>query len=326
MRGRHLAGIIISATLLYLIFRTVDIQSLKRIMAEFGAAYFVFLGLVYLSTFLLRAVRWRAIAAPLARISPADSTKILLVSYSVNLFTPARLGELVRAYLLGKKTGIGVVAALTTILMDRMIDGLVMIALLLVAEPLSDSELPHIHEVLEVIGVLLVVTLAFILIPAKRLARLRHPTIKSLPSNWRGRLTGTLRDLRLSGHALLTFPSNIIVLSSSLLAWLVEAFFFYLLILRVGIDINFPAAIIVLLILNIGLLVPATPGYLGTYEAFVIVALMSFGAGETEAAAAALIAHAIQYVSVGISGLISLRSLGVDYRELLRFKLRGRRW
>lgn len=325
MPAKQFFGLIISAILIYVILSTVNIENLKRIVADFGATYFILFSLVYLATFFFRALRWQTITAPIARIRPADSLKILFVSYSVNVLIPARLGELVRAYLLGKKAKIGLTAALTTILMDRLLDGLVMIALLLIAEPLSESELPHIHEVLEVIGVLLAVILAFILIPTKRLVMLRRP-MKAFPSNWRDKVTGVIRDLRLSGQALLTFPSNVVILSSSFIAWLIEAFFFYLIIWRVGIDINFPAAIIVLLILNIGLLVPATPGYLGTYEAFVIVALMSFGAGETEATAVALIAHVIQYVSVVISGLISLKSLGINYRELFKFKVRGRQW
>lgn len=325
MPAKQFFGLIISAILLYLILSTVNIENLKRIIADFGATYFILFSLVYLATFFFRAIRWQAIAAPIARISPADSVKILFVSYSINFLTPARLGELIRAYLLGKKAKIGFTAALTTILMDRLLDGLVMIALLLIAEPLSESELPHIHEILEVMGVLLVVILAFILIPTKRLVRLRRP-IKAFPSNWRDKITGVMSDLRLSGQALLTFPSNIVILSSSFIAWLIEAVFFYLIIWRVGIDVNFPAAVIVLLILNIGLLVPATPGYLGTYEAFVIIALMSFGAEETEAAAVALIAHVIQYVAVVISGLISLKFLRINYKELMRFKVRGKQW
>lgn len=116
------------------------------------------------------------------------------------------------------------------------------------------------------------------------------------------------------------------ILFSSFIAWLIEALFFYLVIWRVGIEINFFAVVVALLILNIGLLIPATPGYLGTYEAFVVIALISFGAEETEAAAVALIAHVIQYVSVVISGLISLKFLGIDYKELLKFQVRGKRW
>ncbi len=325
MPAKQLIGLIISAILLYIILSTINIENLKDILTDFGAIYFILFSIIYLTTFYFRALRWRAITAPMANITPGDSLKILLVSYSINFLTPARLGELIRAYLLGKKAQIGLTAALTTILMDRLLDGIVMIALLLVAEPLSDSKLPHIHEILEVIGVLLALILAFILIPTKRLVKIRQP-IKSVPSSFKGRFTCVMRDLRLSGQAILTYPSNIIILSTSILAWLIEAAFFYLIIWRVGIEVNFPAAIIVLLILNIGLLLPATPGYIGTYEAFVVLALLSYGAGETEAAAVALIAHVIQYVSVVISGLISLKFLGVDYKEILNFKVREQQW
>ncbi|MFQ5815104.1 MAG: lysylphosphatidylglycerol synthase transmembrane domain-containing protein [Candidatus Hydrothermarchaeaceae archaeon] len=312
-RKETFLGLLISAGLLYVVLSFIDLKSLQKIVMEFGVEYFVLFGLLYVSTFFFKAVRWRTVVRPMARISISDSEKILFASSFVNNIAPARLGELVRAFLLGKKSGIGFAAALSTVLIDRILDGLTMVALFVTVEPFAESQLGQLHQVLEIIGVFLAVSLAFILLPARRLLTLRGP-LKSLPAS----LREVLKGLNLGGQAFLTYPSNVILLASSFTTWLLDVFFLYLITRRVGLDISVPATVVILLILNIGLLLPSAPGNVGTYEAFLIIGLLSFGSGVTEAAAVALIAHIIQYIAVAVLGAFSFKSMDLDWREIVK--------
>lgn len=321
IRKKSFLGVLISAGMLYLVLGSINLTNLQAIIMDFGVEYFLLLSIINTAPFLFRALRWRIIVMPIARISILDSGRLLFVSYMVNNIVPAHLGELVRAFLLGKRTGAKFTSSMATVLIDRILDGVTMVALLVMVEPFSKSQLLYIHEALEVAGILIIAVLAFILRPAKRLVRLAGP-LKALPSRWREELFSILKGLNISGQTLVSYPSNVLLLASSFATWLLEAFFFYLVMLRVGVDITFPAAVVVLLILNIGVLIPAAPGYIGTYEAFVIMGLLSFGADKTEAAAVALIAHAIQYISVAVFGTISLKTMGLGLEDILKIKRR----
>jgi hypothetical protein len=321
LRKQTFLGLLLSTTLLYFVLSSIDLKTLQPNIIEFGVGYFFLFGLINISAFFVRAVKWQIVATPIVQMGTLESVRILFVSYFVNSFFPAQIGGLVRAYLLEVKRGVRFAFAFATVLIDRMLDGVTMIALLIIAEFFAKSQLHLVHEVLEVASVLLALSLAFILSPAKRLQRLAGP-LESLPSGWWRGLSSILKGFTLSGQAFSTYPSNAILFISSFAAWLLEALFFYLVIRRVGIDINFPAAVVVLLVLNIGLLLPAAPGYIGTYEAFVFLGLLSFGAAKTEAAAVALIAHSIQYISMALFGIIALKTMDLDWRELFKFEKR----
>lgn len=295
------AGVAISLALLYIIFRSMDLKNLWALISNFGLGAFFLLGLLNISSFFFRAVKWQIILRPIAPVKTLDSSRILLVSYLINNTLPAHLGEPARAYILSKRYNTGFASALSTVFIDRVLDGLTMLVLFLFASMFARTSLHWVYEVMEIAAVFVAIGLAFFILPVNRIIKLAQ--LPNYASNPVKRLVRILKSLSLGREVFFSSPRKLLILfAASFATWLVEALFFYLVIKQLGIQISFPAA----------------PGYIGTYEGFMVMGLLSYGAGKTEAAAAALVAHAIQYVSVAIFGVISLKTLGLSWRNILK--------
>src|SRR5687768_2319051 len=76
----------------------------------------------------LRAVRWRILLKPVVpNISFTKTFEVVVIGYMANNVLPARIGELVRAYVLSRREGVRKTATLATIFVERIFDGLIMV-------------------------------------------------------------------------------------------------------------------------------------------------------------------------------------------------------
>ena len=85
---------------------------------------------VYAAGLSLRAWRWQIILRPLAAVPYSDVARALLVGYGLNAILPLRLGELFRAEFLKTSGGLDRVWALTSIIIERLFDGVMVVACL----------------------------------------------------------------------------------------------------------------------------------------------------------------------------------------------------
>lgn len=84
--------------------------------------------LLYFIGVWVRAVRWQILLHPIApKVGLYKTFEVVVIGYMANDVLPARIGELVRAYVLSKREGVRKSATLATILVERIFDGLVMI-------------------------------------------------------------------------------------------------------------------------------------------------------------------------------------------------------
>ena len=93
----------------------------------------------------IRAIRWSALLRPVIAIGPRETFPIVIVGYMANNVLPLRTGELVRAYVLGRRYGVRKTTSLATIAIERLFDGLTMLAFMLSATAFVSftSELRH---------------------------------------------------------------------------------------------------------------------------------------------------------------------------------------
>jgi hypothetical protein len=69
-------------------------------------------------------------------------------------------------------------------------------------------------------------------------------------------------------------------------------------------------------ILGLGLMIPAAPGYIGTYEFFSVAALSLFGVEKENAFAFTLLLHGWVFLTVTGLGLVSLTISGIHISDL----------
>ncbi|MGA1876107.1 MAG: lysylphosphatidylglycerol synthase transmembrane domain-containing protein, partial [bacterium] len=112
MKKKFLLGLAISTLCLYLIFRKIDLTEFRKSLVTVKYSYlFITLAFIFLFTF-FRALRWKYLLCPLKNIKTASLFELVMIGYLANNILPARIGEVVRALVLGKTEGISKIASL----------------------------------------------------------------------------------------------------------------------------------------------------------------------------------------------------------------------
>ncbi len=120
--ARHLIiGLVITAAALYYTLRNVSLKDLANSFKTVDYIYILPAVIILLLSFLFRALRWRILISPMKQVKTSELFSPLMVGYMANIL-PARAGELIRAYLLGKKHGIPFSGGFASIVVERLFD------------------------------------------------------------------------------------------------------------------------------------------------------------------------------------------------------------
>src|SRR5688572_20419721 len=131
MRGKVWIGVAVSALLLWVAVRGV---SLDEVLGELRRVRPLWLVPVILSLFVrfwLTAVRWQLLLRPIKQIGVHRLFAVTLIGFMANNVLPARLGEFVRAYALGRAEGLPPSLPFATIVIERIFDGFTLLLFLL---------------------------------------------------------------------------------------------------------------------------------------------------------------------------------------------------
>ncbi len=124
------AGIGISGVLLWLALRGLDLGQMWAALR--GADYWLLLPAIplYFLGVAVRGWRWQRLLLPIEYIPVRQAVTLLIVSYTVNNVVPARMGDVMRVFLLARETGIRKSASLATVLLERLLDVLAILAII----------------------------------------------------------------------------------------------------------------------------------------------------------------------------------------------------
>lgn len=281
--------------------------------------------LIATATFPIRLPRWRLLLRD-DRGGPLPAAPLwhaIAIGFLANGILPFRAGELVRTYAATRLTGVRFTAALSSIAVERIFDGLTVVALLAFA--LLRSDLPpgitvggvsliHVAQVtgLLTLGALVVATLvvAFPLAAEGVVRRVLPP----------GRVTDALvraiEGVR-QGMASLRSPALVIgVAFWSLVLWMVNALALYVCFAAFDIPVGYNGALLLQGILVFGISVQVTPGFVGQFEAAVVAALALYGVPNGLASSYAIVYHGTTFVPIMLFGAWSLARTPVALRDL----------
>jgi uncharacterized protein (TIRG00374 family) len=308
MKKEILAGVALSALLTYLSVRGIDLAGLGEGLrkAQWGETFWACILMALMQV--LRALRWGVILRPLARIAAWPLFAVSNVGFLAIVALPARLGELVRPYLIAKKSPLSMSAALGTILVERVIDMLSVLliglsVLLLIPVP------PWLVRATGLLagGTLLLALLLFLLIRRPSLTqRLMASLARWLPERYRPRAR-RLGDHFLAGFQVLSAPRLFFsVMGLSLAIWLVDVYIIQLLLRAFGWQLPVSAPFVVMLVLIAGIAIPTAPGFVGNWHYCCILALGLFGIPKAEALPFAVLYHALSVSVILVLGLAFL--------------------
>src|SRR5690349_1251366 len=130
---RAVLGIAVSLVAIALVLRSVNIGETIEVLKRADLRW-VLVGAAFSTTDLaFRGLRWQRLVRPLAAVSYPAMFGYLLIGYAANNVLPARLGELVRSHYLGDREGVSRASALGTVVVERVVDLVAVVAIASVA-------------------------------------------------------------------------------------------------------------------------------------------------------------------------------------------------
>jgi uncharacterized protein (TIRG00374 family) len=319
---KFLAGMGISLFFLILLFRKIDFNQLVNVLKTLDYRYLVAAVIVTILSISSRAVRWHYLVLPLKKAKPRNLLSATIICYMANNLLPARLGEFARAFVFAEKEGLSASSVFATLVIDRLFDGFSVLIILLIT--FFTVKLPPGMENLQnglVTGgyVTLAIYLAvivFLVLLKRSTARTIHVigfALKPFPKIIAEKTINLLGSF-IAGIRLPTKPGELIaILLSCSFIWGTAAWTIDLTLKAFNIQLPFTAALFILVFLVFAVMVPASPGFVGTYHAACMYGLMAFAIPKEQALSVALIVHAVAFFPIIFVGFYVL------WREKISF-------
>jgi uncharacterized protein (TIRG00374 family) len=317
------AGLAISAGALWFTLRGKD---LSRIGAEIQHADYRWLW-PYLAVLtvihLIRTVRWGILLEPVAKVPFGRLNAASAVGIMALVVLPFRLGEFARPYLVAERPRLRVSAALSSIVVERVADGLFTGALLIVtllAVPEGTRGLQAFRAAGLLVFLAFSALLAFLVLAhlnRARAVRLTHRLLDPLSPRVAERASGMMDAFI---HGLRLVPSRRKIAAFFLLTvvyWALNGWGIRLFARSFGFSLGMVEAYTVLGVLIVGVMVPAGPGMVGTFQAAIVAGLSLFVADAGERGLAfANVLWAVQFAQQTIFGLVFLFSPHIRLGQL----------
>lgn len=318
-KKRFWIGLAISVAFLAVFLARTDFDEIRESFA--GADYLLAFAAVpiYFFGYWLRTLRWRFLLRPVADVSISRLYPVTIIGLMANNIAPARIGEFVRAYLVGERESISKSAALGTIAVDRAFDGLTLVAILGAVTTISGTSAGHQSlgvgaAALFFAGTAVLVALAWSPVRA-RIWCLRLASL--LPERF-GTKAEELLDSFLAGLAAVRSPSALGKAGvASIASWVVEASMYYAVGEAFHLDVGFDVYLIVAAAANLALSLFASPGGVGPFELATQEVLVIYGVSGASAAAYAIALHALLLGPVILAGFLLIWSAQITLREVL---------
>lgn len=318
MRKLKLAlGVVISLAGLGLAIVGIEWAQVGRVLAEADWRFVLTAVGAVLGYLLSRAARWRVLLR--SRIGLGHSFALINIGYLISNVLPFRLGDPARAIAMGMDGRVKVSTALSTVVVERVLDMLTVVALLAVTAPFA-GEAGWIREAGLVSAGLGVVAAALLVLLAVRPQRVRSILERVLRRvSWfdRERWLSWLDGLAEGVVALGSWRGAAAAVGWSLITWALTVGY-YLGILGAFLDRpSLAAASFLTSATALGVALPSTPGAMGVFHSAARYALqLPFGVPAETAVVVAFASHALQYVVMCGLGVLALLGQNLSLSQL----------
>ncbi len=318
--GRVWIGFGVSAVFIALLFLRTDLSSVLDALRSANYWWLIPAVALYVGSVWVRALRYKYIVRTVRPVTTTEMFPILVVGYMANNLLPARAGELVRAYVLGEKHNVSKMAALGTVAVERLFDGLTLLGFLAVTVLMygADSALKD----LALIGVAIFAVALAVFVGALAAPDASEQLIGRLCRLLPAKLRDKARDLAVSfveGLRSLRHPDAFAwVAITSVGAWMLEAVVYALVGRGFGIDAGFGSFVMAVGAGNLAITAPSSQGGIGPFEFFVKQVMIGAAVSESVATAYSFAVHAVILVPPTLLGLYYLWALDLSFSVLRR--------
>jgi uncharacterized protein (TIRG00374 family) len=325
-------GIVFSVVFLYLAFRQVNVQEM---LAALKGANYLWLApavLFLFASLILRAIRWGYFVEPLKKVKFHSLFSAMMIGYAANNVLPLRLGEFMRAYAIGKSQRISKSSAFATVIVERLIDVLSLLLILAVTILLFSKQqsISNNNDIVLIknsgyiiFGLTISVIFTMVLLMERTETTIRILQ-RLLPERIFNIVQKIIRSF-LQGFTVFKRSEHYLsIFLLSIMLWILYAGILYVSFFAFDFhtisDINVLASLVVLVTVSIGIMIPSSPGYVGTYHYFCMQSLSLFNVPQSDALSFAIITHLLSNIPLTVVGLIYFWKENVHFADALAEK------
>jgi uncharacterized protein (TIRG00374 family) len=310
--------------LLWLFFRNVNVGEVWRAILHANPWFLIAAIVVTVLTWILRAVRWLVLLAPVGRARFRTAFRTTVIGFAATFLLPGRVGEILRPFLLARQEGFKATTTFATVIVERLLDVATVMLLFACALPFAgvtvgrDIMIAGGLSAAAALGAL-VVLFVFAGHP-ERVGQWVERLSRLLPAR---AATAAARVARAfaEGLAVMRSPGQLVTAAAwSLPLWISIAISIWLTSWAFDLTFPFSGSFLVMMCLAAGVSLPTPGGVGGFHWTYRFAVTTFFGADVDVAAAAAFVLHAVSFVPVTIVGLVCMWQDGLTLAGLRRMR------
>jgi uncharacterized protein (TIRG00374 family) len=324
LRWQAVVAAVLTLALVWWFAHSLDWSNVWEAMTDANVGLIVLTIAITFQTYVLRAMRWQLLLAPLGRARFGPAFRTTVIGFTATFLLPGRIGEVLRPYLMARESGFSAAAAFATIVVERVLDlatVILLFAAFLVVTPIDvGAEVKAGGLVAAIVCVAALGAMAASAGHPERLARWAGRLTRLLPDRAEAAI-GNLVQTFVEGLAVMRRPGGLIGAAVlSVLLWLSIALGIWVTSRALDVTFAFSGSFLVVMFLVVGVAMP-TPAGVGGFHAMYQLAVTRFLAAPPDrAAAAAIVLHALSFVPVSILGLAFMARDGLTLGGLRRLK------
>lgn len=319
--GRLTLGVAVSVACLWLATRGTDWSAVGTVLLAANPAWAITGVAGGVLAIAIRAQRWRVLLRPIGAVGFEPSFSATAIGFGATAVLPFRVGEVVRPALLARRTGFSLSATLSTVVLERLFDILLVVACFL-AFSLLYAVPPAMRQGALVLAAVAGGGFAVLVVGERRRSatdRVVQLLLRPFPLVLRRAITGVVEGF-LRGLAGVNDGRTVLgVLAYSVVLWLCNGLPFMFAMLALGIEAPLvPGALATLVIVAAAVFLPQGPGFVGTWQLGCVTALALFGVPTEQAVGFSILTWLMQMLVSAGTGSICLARQDLSLRQLLR--------
>ncbi len=329
MNKHKILALSVTVLFLVLIFYKIDWLKLLETFKTFNFKYLWIIAPLYYLTLYLRGIRWKALLMDDKKYSSYHLGAVFTVGSMLNIFLPARAGDIYRAYYLGENKNESKMKIFGSIILERTEDGISVFLILLTAILFYCKNNPVITGLAYTIGFIFIGSmLAFYLIFKfnkineicnyfiKISDKLKLTSISHLIEKLKKHAISFMDGFGVLDNFWLTAKSAIL----SIILWGIECYVAYLIISSFNLNLPFSSALFVLSLISFSTMLPSTSVFLGPYQYAYIIALSIYGIDKSTTLAISTVHQTILMLLLTFVGLYYLIKFNFSLKQIKEIK------
>ncbi len=310
-----IAGLAISVIFLAVAFYKLKPAEVWGYISQANPLLLLFAVFWYFTSVTGISIRWQSLLNATKPVRLGELFRLVCVTYMGNNVYPLRSGEVIRVILLQRDEGVPLASGGIVAITERVFDGIVMLTFVLIGIltlNVTSSDLRNVALVTAPVFIIALIVFFVLALRPNILRRLVALIARLLPGRLRELVT-RLGEEVIEGLEGLRTPRDLAkTVFWSYACWMLEASTYWIVSFAFHLNVPYSAALLVVGVVNLAGLIPASPGGFGVYEFFGVLALGAVGIDQAKATAFILVNHLVIWLPVTLVGFYILLRRGLS--------------